>query len=204
MRRSPAGGSRIKFPTGLNVAFELSKTMLMCRKWMYGSGAGSASAPHRGRVPYVRWRRGPVLDEDVCVLDESAQDPTSVVRLKVRHYGFLAAVQRDEVTRRTMDFVVVAPGEVAGVAFDLDHAGAQVCELPRRKTGRQPPARARRPSVLPMAGTPCLLLSFGEGSDVAGGGSFGGPSAESARPVGTLGGSISDRPEHHAVRLLAR
>lgn len=102
-----------------------------------------------------------------------------------------------------MDFVVVGPGVVAGVALDLDHTGAQDCELPRRK--RAATACSSETTVSPSNGRDAMSApSFGESSDVAGGGSFGGPSAESARPVGTLGGSISDRSEHHAVRLLAR
>ena len=75
--------------------------------------------------------RREVLDEHIGLTDEVLEDRLALRMLEVEAQTFLAAVGPHEMARHAVDSGVIAAGEVSGSgSFDLDHASAQVGELP--------------------------------------------------------------------------
>jgi hypothetical protein len=67
-----------------------------------------------------------VLDEHVGALDHAAEEHPVVVAPKIERDRFLAAVEPDEIGALAVDVGVVAAGEVALRALDLDHPCAGI------------------------------------------------------------------------------
>ena len=88
----------------------------------------------RGRAQPIGRARRQVLHEDVGAREQPREDAGRFRPLQVQRQRLLRPVQPDEVAREPLDGRVVAAREVAAVGpLDLDHARAEVGELPRRE-----------------------------------------------------------------------
>src|SRR5882672_4885861 len=88
----------------------------------------------RRRPETVRCAGGKILYEDVRALEQLREHAGASRLLDVERQRLLGSIQPDEVTRQSLDRRVVTAREIAAVGpLDLDHARAEIGELPRRE-----------------------------------------------------------------------
>ena len=104
--------------------------------------------------PELRWQiAAQIIEQRIRARRQPVQHLARRRLLQIEGQRLLGSIQPDEVTRESVDGRVVPAREVAAIRpFDLDHARAEVRELPRRERRRDRLQRHRPNSLSPLAG----------------------------------------------------